>query len=74
MTELAHEPGPYGMKRQRLTTVIVERPGCPACGRVKLRKYRTLADQGDGSALWWVRRPCGQRFRVLLERMFTPRE
>jgi hypothetical protein len=54
-------------KRPRLATVSVERPRCPACGGVKLHKYRTLADQGDGSALWWVRCLCGQRFRVLLE-------
>jgi len=67
MSEHAHEPGPNQIKRQRLTTVTVERPRCPACGGVKLRKYRTLADQGDGSALWWVQCECGRRFRVLLE-------
>ena len=56
--------------RRRLTTVIVERPRCPACGGVRLRKYRSIRDQGDGSALWWVtcQAPeCGHRFRVLLE-------
>ncbi len=53
--------------RRRLTTITVERPRCPECGGVKLRKFRSLADQGDGSALWWVRCPCGHRFRVLLE-------
>ena len=67
MTEQVYEPGPDGMKRRRLTTIIVERPRCPACGGVKLRKYRTLADQGDGSALSLVRCPCGRRFRVLPE-------
>jgi hypothetical protein len=61
-----HEPEPNPMKR-RLTTISVERPRCPARGGVKLRKYRALADQGDGSALWWVRCSCGLRFRVLLE-------
>jgi len=56
--------------KRRLTTVSVERPRCPACGGVKLRKYRSLTDQGDGSALWWVKcmgDGCGHRFRVLLE-------
>ena len=53
--------------RRRLTTITVERPRCPACGGVRLRKYRSVADQGDGSALWWVRCSCGRRFRVLLE-------
>ncbi len=38
------------MKLRRLSTVTVERPRCPECGGVRLRKYRTLADQGDGSA------------------------
>jgi len=47
--------------------ITVERPRCPSCGGVKLHKYRTLTDQGDGSAMWWVRCECGQRFRVLLE-------
>jgi len=70
MTEQVYEPGPDGVKRRRLTTVTVERPRCPACRGVKLRKYRSLSDQGDGSALWWVRcleANCGHRFRVLLE-------
>ena len=67
MTGPAHEPAPERTKGRRLTTVTVERPRCPACGGVKLRKYRTLANQGDGSALWWVRCACGRRFRVLLE-------
>ena len=56
--------------RRRLTTITVERPRCPACGGVKLQKYRTLADQSDGSALWWVvcgEATCAHRFRVLLE-------
>jgi DNA-directed RNA polymerase subunit M/transcription elongation factor TFIIS len=52
---------------RRLTTVTVERPRCPVCRGVRLRKYRTLADQGDSSALWWVECACGHRFRVLLE-------
>ena len=67
MTDQTHEPGPNQTKRRRLTTITVERPRCPTCGEVKLHKYRTVADQGDGSALWWVRCPCGRRFRVLLE-------
>ena len=67
MTEQAYEAKPNPIKRRRLSTVTVERPRCPACGGVKLHKYRTLADQGDGSALWWVRCACGRRFRVLLE-------
>jgi len=67
VTEQAHEPGPNSVKRHRLATINVERPRCPTCGGVKLQKYRTLADQGDGSALWWVRCDCGERFRVLLE-------
>ena len=53
---------------RRLQTITVERPRCPACTGIRLLKYRSLTDQGDGSALWWVRcRDCGQRFRVLLE-------
>ncbi len=51
MTEHTHEPGPNEMKRRRLTTVTAERPRCPACSGARLRKYRSIADQGDGSAL-----------------------
>ena len=56
--------------RRRLTTVTVERPRCPACGGVRLLKYRSITDQGDGTALAWVRcgnKDCGHRFRVLAE-------
>ncbi len=56
--------------RRRLTTVTFERPRCPLCGGVRLRKYRSIRDQGDGSALSWVQcedSSCGHRFRVLLE-------
>ncbi len=52
----------------RLPTIVVQRPRCPACGGVRLTKYRSINDQGDGSALWWVRcAHCALRFRVLLE-------
>ena len=67
MTELTHKPAPNDMKPRRLRTVVVERPRCPLCGGIRLRKYRSIRDQGDGSALWWVRCACGARFRVLLE-------
>ena len=52
---------------RRLPTITVERPRCPECNSAKFRKNRTLADQGDGTALWWVRCECGFRFRVVLE-------
>ena len=57
-------------RRRILETVTVERPRCPKCGGFRLRKYRSVRDQGDGSALWWVaceEIACGHRFRVLLE-------
>lgn len=53
---------------QRLATVVVERPGCPACNGVRLLKCRAIADQGDGSALAWVRcLACACRFKLLME-------
>ena len=55
---------------RRLTTVRYIRPRCPRCGGVRLRKYRSISDQGDGSSLAWVRcagAGCGHRFRVLME-------
>ena len=61
---------PGDSQRRRLETIVVTRPRCPACGGHRLVKYRSLADQGDGSALWWVRcgdPRCRHRFRVLLE-------
>jgi hypothetical protein len=63
------EPGDEAAPKsdRRLTTITVERPRCPTCHGVRLRKYRSITDQGDGSALWWVECACGQRFRVLLE-------
>ena len=59
-----------GGQRRVLETITVERPRCPRCEGVRLRKYRSIRDQGDGSALWWVKcddEACGHRFRVLLE-------
>ena len=53
--------------RPPLETVTYERPRCPACRGIRLTKYRSLADQGDGSSLSWVRCTCGHRFRMLLE-------
>ena len=67
MTECEHQSGQDSGRRLRLATVTVERPRCPECRGVKLTKYRTLNDQGDGSALWWVKCKCGKRFRVVLE-------
>ena len=68
MIKQTHEAEPNRVKRKRLTTVNVERPRCPQCSGARLHKYRTLADQGDGSALWWVEcEACRHRFRVLLE-------
>jgi hypothetical protein len=56
--------------RHRLPTVSYERPRCPRCNGARLKKYRSLRDQGDGSALSWVRclnAACAHRFRVILE-------
>jgi hypothetical protein len=56
--------------RQRLNTLKLTRPRCPRCNGIDLRKYRSVRDQGDGSALAWVvctRRGCGHRFRLLME-------
>ena len=56
--------------RRVLETVTFERPRCPRCGGIHLRKYRSIKDQGDGSSLCWVRciaPDCGHRFRLLLE-------
>ena len=61
---------PARKRRGRLTTLTFTRPRCPECGSPALRKYRSLADQGDGSALSWVRcanEACSHRFRILLE-------
>ncbi len=54
----------------RLSTVTYPRPRCSHCGHVHLRKYRSVRDQGDGTALAWVRclnDRCQHRFRLLLE-------
>ncbi|MCK6486448.1 MAG: hypothetical protein L6R00_20215 [Phycisphaerae bacterium] len=65
-----HEPTRHPPVPRRLDTVTVQRPRCPFCGGVRLVKYRSIADQGDGSALAWVRcanAECGRRFRLLAE-------
>ena len=57
-------------KRERLDTITLRRPRCPLCDGIALRKYRSITDQGDGSALAWVmcnNEQCKHRFRILLE-------
>jgi DNA-directed RNA polymerase subunit M/transcription elongation factor TFIIS len=68
--EHMYEDPPESMHRRRLETVVAQRPRCPRCGGVRLRKYRSQRDQGDGSSLSWVRcldEQCGHRFRLVLE-------
>lgn len=57
-------------RSNRLPTIALPRPRCPRCGGVRLKKFRSVRDQGDGTALWWVvcsNGVCSHRFRVLLE-------
>ena len=61
---------PVRVARRVLETVTVARPRCPKCGGPRLRKYRSVRDQGDCLSLWWVRcegASCGHHFRVLLQ-------
>lgn len=71
MTQHEHGQRRYGPSRsERLATITMQRARCPACGGIALKKYRSIRDQGDGSALSWVRcagAGCGRRFKVLLE-------
>lgn len=71
MKDRAANPGDGAPPRHaRLQEITYLRPRCPRCDGVRLSKYRSISDQGDGSALWWVRcldEACGHRFRVLLE-------
>lgn len=56
--------------RRRLPTLTLTRPRCPRCKGIDLKKYRSVRDQGDGTALAWIeclRRGCGHRFRLLME-------
>lgn len=56
--------------RPRLPLVALTRPRCPRCGGARLRRYRSVTDQGDGTTLSWVKcraDDCGHRFRLLLE-------
>ena len=56
------------LRESRLKTLTLPRPRCLRCKNVVLKKYRSIRDQGDGSALSWVRcANCGERFKVLLE-------
>ena len=56
--------------RAVLPLLIVERPRCPQCEGYRLKRYRSIRDQGDGTSLSWVKcldRACGHRFRMVLE-------
>lgn len=67
---LDNRPASKRQRRGRLTTLTFKRPRCPECGSAVLRKYRSLTNQGDGSAISWVvcaNGACGHRFRIVLE-------
>lgn len=60
--------GPAG--RRILQVISCLRPRCPRCGSTSMEKYRSVADQGDGTSLWWMRCTalrCGHRFKVVYE-------
>lgn len=55
-------------RRNTLPVVHVERPRCPTCSSPFHRKYRSVTDLGDETAMCWVKCSyCGQRFKVVLE-------
>lgn len=62
-----HAHNPAASRPRTLETIALPRPRCPRCGSPRLTKYRSIADQGDGTALAWVKCHCGHRFRLLLE-------
>lgn len=56
--------------RRPLLTVTALKPRCPLCRSDKLRRYRSIADQGDGTSLSWMlclNQTCGKRFKLLLK-------
>jgi DNA-directed RNA polymerase subunit M/transcription elongation factor TFIIS len=67
MHDCPQSDGALKPKLERLKLFTLQRPKCPRCGSTKLRNYRSISDQGDGSSLSWVRCSCGQRFKVVME-------
>jgi hypothetical protein len=70
MCEHAADMNAARPRPRRLEEITLLRPRCLRCGNIRLRKYRSVTDQGDGSALWWVicaDKACGHRFRIVLE-------
>ena len=54
--------------RGRLALWRYPRHRCPECRHAGLHKYRSIRDQGDGTALAWVRcRGCEHRFKIMLQ-------
>lgn len=56
--------------RCKLATVRVKRVRCPKCKGVRLHRYRSTRDQGDGTGLAYVEclNPrCRERFKLIQE-------
>ena len=54
--------------RGRLALWRYPRHRCPECGHAHLRKYRSIRDQGDGTAMAWVKcLSCKHRFKIMLQ-------
>jgi len=55
VTELKPRTGDDEGRKPRLETITLPRPRCPRCGGIRLMKYRSIRDQGDGTSLSWMR-------------------
>ena len=64
------EPEQPRRRRRGLQTITLPRPRCPRCGSIGIRKYKSITNQGDDTALYWMRcdnSDCCHRFRMLME-------
>ncbi len=67
---MKHAAQPLNSPRRVLEQITLQRPRCPRCTSPRLRKYRSVHNRIEGTALSWVRcenRDCGHRFKIIFQ-------
>lgn len=53
--------------RRMLEQITMQRPRCPRCSSPRLRKFRSLVNRDEGTAVSWVtceNEVCRHRFKI----------
>ncbi|MBI5763652.1 MAG: hypothetical protein HZA51_09035 [Planctomycetes bacterium] len=67
---MKHATQPSNSPRRVLEQITMQRPRCPRCSSPRLRKYRSLVNRDEGTAVSWVyceNEACRHRFKIIFD-------